>query len=96
MDDKLSIRINIADRYYPLKIDRNDEEKIRKAARTINEKILQYKQKYADKDTQDFLAMAALQFMIKVIDGEGIKGDSEIQQTIRELNEELGAVLDKE
>ena len=96
MDEKLSIRINIADRYYPLKIDRNDEEKIRKAARTINEKVLQYKQKYADKDTQDFLAMAALQFMIKVIDGEGIKGDSEILQKIRDLNEELGAVLDRE
>ena len=96
MDEKLSIRINIADRYYPLKIDRNDEEKIRKAARTINEKVLQYKQKYADQDTQDFLAMAALQFMIKVIDGEGIKGDSEIQQKIRDLNEELGAVLDRE
>jgi cell division protein ZapA len=96
MDEKLSIRINIADRYYPLKIDRNDEEKIRKAARTINEKVLQYKQKYADKDTQDFLAMAALQFMIKVIDREEIKGDSEIQQKIRDLNEELGAVLDRE
>ncbi len=40
--------------------------------------------------------MAALQFMIKVIDGEGIKGDSEIQQKIRDLNEELGAVLDRE
>jgi cell division protein ZapA len=96
MDEKLSIRINIADRFYPLKIDRNDEEKIRKAARTINEKVLQYKQKYADKDTQDFLAMAALQFMIKVIDGEGIKGDSEILQKIRDLNEELGTVLDRE
>jgi cell division protein ZapA (FtsZ GTPase activity inhibitor) len=96
MDEKLSIRINIADRYYPLKIDRNDEEKIRKAARTINEKVLQYKQKYADKDTQDFLAMAALQFMIKVIDGEGIKGDSEILQKIKDLNEELGTLLDRE
>jgi hypothetical protein len=29
MDDKLSIRINIADRYYPLKIERTDEEKTR-------------------------------------------------------------------
>ena len=96
MDDKLSIKINIADRYYPLKIDRKDEEKIRKAARSINEKVLQYKQKYSDKDSQDFLAMAALQFMIKVIDGEGIKGDSEIQKKIRELNEELRAVLDRE
>ena len=67
MEDKLSIRVNIADRYYPLKIDRVDEEKIRRAAKMINEKVLQYKQRYTDKDTQDFLAMAALQYVIKVI-----------------------------
>ena len=96
MDEKLSIRINIADRYYPLKIDRNDEEKIRKAARTINEKILQYKQKYSDKDTQDFLAMAALQFVIKVIDGEDSKKDDEVHDRIRKLNDELESVLNKE
>jgi len=67
MEEKLSIKVNVADRYYPLKIDRRDEEKIRRAARMINEKVLQYKQRYTDKDVQDFLAMAALQFVIKVI-----------------------------
>ncbi len=96
MDDKLSIKINIADRYYPLKIDRKDEEKIRKAARSINEKVLQYKQKYSDKDSQDFLAMAALQFVIKVIDTEGETKDDEVYDKIRELNDELGKVLDWE
>ena len=94
MNDKLSIKINIADRYYPLKIDRKDEEKIRKAARSINEKVLQYKQKYSDKDSQDFLAMAALQFVIKVIDTEGETKDDEVYDKIRELNDELGKVLD--
>ena len=96
MDEKLSIRINIADRYYPLKIDRNDEEKIRKAARSINEKVLQYKQKYSDKDTQDFLAMAALQFVIKVMDGEGNNEDTGLNEKIRELTDELDSVLNKE
>ena len=70
MDDKLSIKVNVADRYYPLKIERKDEEKIRKAARLINEKVLQYKQRYLDKDVQDFLAMAALQFVTRVIEME--------------------------
>ena len=37
MDDKLTIRVNIVDRYYPLKIDRKDEEKIRKATKKIND-----------------------------------------------------------
>jgi len=27
MDEKLSIKVNIADRYYPLKIERKDEER---------------------------------------------------------------------
>jgi cell division protein ZapA len=35
------------------------------SGRLINEKVLQYKQRYVDKDTQDFLAMAALQYCDK-------------------------------
>ena len=38
-NDKLSIRVNIADRFYPLKVERKDEEKIRLAAKMINEKV---------------------------------------------------------
>lgn len=95
MDDKLSIRINIADRYYPLKIERTDEEKIRKAAKLINDKVLQYKQKYIDKDTQDFLAMAALQYVIRVLDTEDRNDLGPITSEIRELNEELDLVLNK-
>src|SRR6056300_1661836 len=95
-EDMLSIKVQIAERFYPLKIKRQDEEKIRKAARLINEKVLQYKQKYTDKDTQDFLAMAALQFVIKVMDGEKPREDDEIQTKIRKLNDELESVLSKE
>jgi cell division protein ZapA (FtsZ GTPase activity inhibitor) len=95
MDDKLSIRINIADRYYPLKIERTDEEKIRKAAKLINDKVLQYKQKYIDKDAQDFLAMAALQYVIKVLDTEDRNDLGPITSEIRELNEELDSILSK-
>lgn len=93
MENKLSIKVNIAERYYPLKIDVKDEEKIRRAAKMINEKILQYKQRYSDKDVQDFLAMAALQYVIKVIDNEeGNNMDSwvdEIKSLIVELDDYL-------
>ncbi len=96
MDDKLSIRINIADRYYPLKIERKDEEKIRTAARLINEKVLQYKQKYIDKDAQDFLAMAALQYVIKVLDLEERNDIGPMIDEIQQLNSELDSILEKE
>jgi len=93
MEDKLSIRVNIADRYYPLKIDRGDEEKIRKAAKMINDKVLQYKQRYTDKDVQDFLAMAALQYVIKVIECETTINVSPELDEIKDLNDELDEFL---
>jgi cell division protein ZapA (FtsZ GTPase activity inhibitor) len=89
MEDKLSIHIKIAEREYPLKIERNDEEKIRKAAKTINDRIYQYKQKYANKDIQDLLAMAALQLATKVIEGEMKSVDSSLSDELRDLNEGL-------
>ena len=93
MEDKLSIKVNVADRYYPLKIDRKDEEKIRNAAKMINEKVLQYRQKYADKDIQDFLAMAALQFVTKVIEYDQKYDFSPLEENVKELNEELEEFL---
>lgn len=95
MDDKLSIRVNVADRFYPLKIDRSDEEKIRKAAKLINEKVLQYRQRYNDKDLQDFLAMAALQFVIKLLESENRFEVPQVLDQIDELNEWLTDSLDK-
>ena len=95
MDDKLSIRVNVADRFYPLKIDRRDEEKIRKAAKLINEKVLQYKQRYNDKDLQDFLAMAALQFVIKLVESENRFEVPQVLDQIDELDEWLADSLEK-
>lgn len=93
--DKLSIRVNIADRYYPLKVDRDDEEKIRQAAKMINEKVLLYQQRYNDKDTQDFLAMAALQFVTKVIESEKHNDITPLISTVKALDEELDAYIRK-
>ncbi len=96
MDDKLSIRVNVADRYYPLKVERENEEKIRKAARMINEKVLQYKQRYTDKDVQDFLAMAALQYVIKLTEEEEKLENDYIPDAISELIQKIDSVLDKQ
>jgi cell division protein ZapA len=96
MDEKLSIKVNVADRYYPLKIDRDDEEKIRKAAKLINEKVFLYKQKYADKDTQDFLAMAALQFVIRNLEVEEKPESTPGNEELARLDKELAEYLAKE
>lgn len=96
MDEKLPIKVQIAERYYPLKIERRDEEKIRKAAKLINDKLLQYKQRYTDKDSQDFLAMAALQFVIQLLDCESKQNLVSLEEDLKALNEELDILLKEE
>jgi cell division protein ZapA (FtsZ GTPase activity inhibitor) len=95
-EDMLSIKVQIAERFYPLKIKRQDEEKIRKAARLINDKILQYKQRYTDKDSQDFMAMAALQFVISLIDCEQEQNVVSLEEELGSLSSELDELLKEE
>ena len=95
MDDKLSIRVNVADRYYPLKVERENEEKIRKAARMINEKVLQYKQRYSDKDVQDFLAMASLQYVVKLTEEEEKLNNDQFPGALKELIGKIDRVLEE-
>ncbi len=89
MTNKLSINIKIDGRNYPLKIDRDDEEKYRKAVKIINEIILQYRQKYAQHDAQDFLAMTAFQFVLKNLELETKADPSPFVDEVKELNEML-------
>ncbi len=81
--EQQSIQISIADRSYPLRIQAADEEKIRAAAKIINEKINVYKNRYANRDTQDALSMALLQFVIRLIEAEQ---KEETEQILEDLN----------
>ncbi|HKL72439.1 MAG TPA: cell division protein ZapA, partial [Marinilabiliaceae bacterium] len=92
-DNKLSINVKVAERSYPLRVDREDEERIRQAAKLINDKILQYKQKYSDKDVQDFLAMAALQYVIKALELENNQDISPVIDAVSALDSKLNNIL---
>jgi cell division protein ZapA len=66
----LSITVNIAERPYRLKIEAVEEETVRKAVKSINEKIKAYADTYAYKDKQDLLAMVALQLSTYAVNHE--------------------------
>ena len=93
MTEKLSINIKIDGRNYPLKVERENEEKFRKAAKIINDIVLQYRQKYVNSDSQDFIAMAAFQFVVKNIDLEEKVNQSPLFDELKKLDEELGDYL---
>ena len=60
--DEITINISIADRFYRLIVSREEEERVRKAAAVINDRLKAYGKEYAYKDRQDLLAMTALQY----------------------------------
>jgi cell division protein ZapA (FtsZ GTPase activity inhibitor) len=62
MDEKLKIKISIADRVYPLTVNMSQEEGMRSASKKIDIMIKQFEENYAVRDKQDVLAMCALQF----------------------------------
>jgi len=95
-DDKLTIRVNIADRYYPITIERQEEEVVRKAAKRINDTVLQYRKLYKDKDGQDFLAMAVLQYVNKLIVSEEKQNIAPFVEEIKGIESELEDYLQKE
>ena len=59
---ELSIKVVIGGRTYPLTIERDDEEKIRKSVSEIENNIKNLKENYAVNDMQDLLAMTALEY----------------------------------
>jgi Cell division protein ZapA. len=80
--EKQRIKIEIADRSYPLNIKPEDEEVIRLAAKKINERINYYKNKYPSQDYQDTLSMILLQFAISLI---GLEQNNELNGLLNEL-----------
>ncbi len=91
--DKLTIRVNINERFYPLKIEAKDEEKIRKAAKNINDMVGKYREVFKDKDGQDFLAMVALQLGTKVIDLDNHQDITEVVDDIKSLNRNIEQLI---
>ncbi|MEL7587968.1 MAG: cell division protein ZapA [Prolixibacteraceae bacterium] len=93
MTDELSINININGRIYPLRIDRRQEEKYRKAAKMINDIVLEYKKKYVNQDAQDFLAMAAFQLVLKNLEIEERADETPVMEELKLLDEQLSDYL---
>jgi cell division protein ZapA len=62
---KLSLKVVVAGRTYPLTLNEGEQDKVLKAAEDINKAIKVLQDSYAVKDMQDLLAMTALQLATK-------------------------------
>jgi cell division protein ZapA len=91
---ELSIKIKIADREYPMKVDPDDEERIRRAGKIINEKLKHYSKHFGIDDKQDLLAMVAFDILVDKSQKEEIDviNDEVILEKVNSLNSLLSSV----
>jgi cell division protein ZapA len=62
---KVSLKVTIAGRTYPLNIKESEKDGVIAAVSDINRSIENLKNNYAVKDPQDLIAMTALQLVMK-------------------------------
>lgn len=91
---KLSLKVVVAGRTYPLSVNESEEKKVMKAAEDINKAVQLLKENYAVKDMQDLLAMTALQLASREGNKGGGKNDNtanfeEIENLLEGLSKEL-------
>ncbi|MCZ8356217.1 MAG: cell division protein ZapA [Cyclobacteriaceae bacterium] len=89
--EELSIKIRIADREYPMKVKRQDEERVRTASRLINEKLKTYKEQFGIDDKQDLLSMVAFDCLVDKMTME--ENHLEIDQTVFEKVHQLNQLV---
>ena len=90
-EEIIGINVIIADRPYPLKVQKGDEGNIRKAAKMLNQKIKEFQLKYDAKDKQDYLAMSALMYTVDLVKNDIIhKGDmADLEDRVERLYRSL-------
>ncbi len=71
MQEMIPINIVIGDRSYRIRTSPKDEETVRKAVKTINDKIIEFKTQFAGKDMQDYIAMVLIWYATQVTSQPG-------------------------
>jgi hypothetical protein len=82
----IPINLVLADRTYRIKIQPKDEAVVRHTAKTINDKLIEFKTAFAGKDMQDYIAMVLIWFATQ----QTASISSELEQ--KALQEKLAAL----
>jgi len=92
---KLSLKVVVGGRTYPLTINQGEEAKVTKAAEDINKAIKMLQDNYAVKDMQDLLAMTALQLATKSANSvvsSSAPDFSSVENKLDELSKEIDSL----
>ena len=93
--EKLNIKISLANRLYPMKVDVSEEKVIRLSAAKIEKIIKNLKDRYSVKDDQDLLAMCALQLCVR-LEKSGVNkslSKQKIIQDILDMKKDISSII---
>ncbi|MBA9076677.1 MULTISPECIES: cell division protein ZapA [Rufibacter] len=91
---ELSIRIKIADREYPMRVNEDEEERLRLAGKYLNERLKMFREQFGIHDKQDLLAMIALETAADKIKTEdaALETQHTLEQKLSSLNQLLSSL----
>ncbi|MFC6997300.1 cell division protein ZapA [Rufibacter roseus] len=91
---ELSIRIKIADREYPMRVNEDEEERLRQAGKYLNERIRLFREQFGIHDKQDLLAMIALETAADKIktEDDAVQTQLTLEQKLSSLNQLLSSL----
>lgn len=82
-NETVNIQVQIADRSYPLKVLKGDEQKVEKAVSLVTEKLKEYQKSFVGMEKQDYMAMCLLNLAV------------EQQNLLQNQNQEISLLEDK-
>lgn len=94
MNEKL-IKVNIANRLYPIRVNETDEAQVQEAAAMINSRVKTYFEQFNVKDKQDVLAMYALELAtdnINLRQNPAVAGNPQLEQVVMNLENLLSDI----
>ena len=86
-DDKFNIQLRIANKTYPITVNRSTEETYRKAAKLIQQRIDRYTASFFAEDKQDYYAMVMLALAIALVKEQNI--EDRLQTMVDKLDQTL-------
>jgi cell division protein ZapA (FtsZ GTPase activity inhibitor) len=89
----IAVSLLVGDRTYRVRVTAKEEEQLRKTAKFLNDKVIEYKKTVAGKDMQDYIAMALLWYATQPPTEE--IGQLIIQQGLEEQFEKMEQMIDK-
>lgn len=93
MQELIPINIVIGDRTYRVKVSPKDEEMVRKTAKVINDKVVEFKTSFAGKDMQDYISMVLIWYATQASDNKNSipDGDKPLSEDLQKIE----SLLDK-